>query len=41
MDTTQGSESSIYQIRVQGIIGGQWAEWFGLEIVPLTGGETL
>ncbi len=41
MDTTPRSQGAIYQIRVQGAIGGQWAEWFGLEIFPLANGQTL
>ncbi|MBN1937415.1 MAG: hypothetical protein JW934_22350 [Anaerolineae bacterium] len=41
MNTTQNSESAVYQIRVQGVISGQWAEWFGLEIMPLANGEML
>ena len=41
MSTTPRGESAIYQIRVRGAIGGQWAEWFGLEVLPLPDGDTL
>ena len=37
-----GQAPTIYQIRVCGIIGPSWSDWFGsMEIEPLAGGQTL
>jgi hypothetical protein len=38
----QHSEPMIYQIRIKGHLGRQWADWFeGMAIVPEDGGNTL
>jgi hypothetical protein len=35
-------DHAIYQIRVQGVIGPEWSEWFdGLTICPQADGTTL
>lgn len=34
--------STIYQIRIQGRLGSEWADWFdGMHIVPAANGQTL
>jgi hypothetical protein len=34
--------STVYQIRIKGHLGPQWADWFGgLTITPADNGETL
>jgi hypothetical protein len=39
---TNWREPAIYQIRLRGQLGEQWADWFeGLTITPLENGETL
>lgn len=36
------SQPTIYQIRIRGHLGDQWAEWFGgLTITQEAGGDTL
>jgi hypothetical protein len=33
---------SVYEIRVSGVLGPDWSDWFGeMQIVPLDSGETL
>ena len=40
--TTPPSQPLVYQIRLQGHLGSQWADWFeGLTITLEEGGETL
>jgi hypothetical protein len=40
--TTDPGEPMIYQIRIKGHLGPQWADWFGgLTITLEEGGETL
>ena len=40
--TTDPDEPMIYQIRIKGHLGPQWADWFGgLTITLEEGGETL
>ena len=40
--TTDPSQPAIYQIRVRGRLGHQWAAWFaGLAIAPQDNGDTL
>lgn len=35
------SQPVVYQIKVQGVLGPEWADWFGgLRIVPSAHGET-
>ncbi len=42
MSTNQKEEAIIYQIRIEGQFGGQWADWFdGLSITPGVDGTTL
>jgi hypothetical protein len=32
----------VYQVRLEGHLGAQWADWFGgLTVIPQDGGETL
>jgi hypothetical protein len=39
---SKSGQPVIYQIRVQGHLGGQWAEWFGALTITLDdNGETL
>jgi len=42
-DSTIGpSQSMVYQIRIEGQLGSQWADWFeGLTITPDDNGDTL
>ena len=36
------SQGAVYQIRVKGCLGPQWASWFeGMDIAPDAGGDTL
>jgi hypothetical protein len=40
--TTNSGQAAIYQIRVEGQLGPQWAEWFeGLIIERVENGESL
>jgi len=40
--TTDPSQSIVYQIRIEGHLGREWADWFeGLAITALDKGETL
>ncbi len=40
--TTDPDRPPVYQIRVRGHLGPQWAEWFeGLTITPEANGDTL
>ena len=40
--TTDPSQPLVYQIRIKGHLGRQWADWFGgLTITPLDNGDTL
>ncbi len=42
MANRNSDETAIYQIRIQGRLGPQWADWFGgLQIAPADNGETL
>ena len=42
VDDRKCKGQTVYQIRVQGIVGRRWSEWFGgLEIVPQVNGETV
>jgi hypothetical protein len=42
LNTTTPDEASVYQIRLKGHLGTQWAEWFGgLTITLEENGETL
>ena len=37
-----GEAPTVYQIRVKGMLGQQWSDWFGgMEIEPLPAGETI
>jgi hypothetical protein len=37
-----GTGATVYQIRVEGHLGAEWADWFeGMTITPTDGGETL
>ena len=39
---TNPGKATVYQIRIKGHLGEQWADWFeGLTITPEAGGETL
>ena len=39
---SRGEGPTVYQIRVRGIIGPAWSDWFGgMEIVPLADGQTV
>jgi hypothetical protein len=38
----QYDEIDVYQIRVKGVLGASWSDWFdGFAITPLANGETL
>ena len=40
--TTDPSQPIVYQIRIEGHLGREWADWFeGLAITALDNGETL
>ncbi|HEV2655214.1 MAG TPA: hypothetical protein VGT82_09645 [Ktedonobacteraceae bacterium] len=40
--TTDPSQPLVYQIRIEGHLGREWADWFeGLAITALDNGETL
>jgi hypothetical protein len=40
--THKPSQSSYYEIRVQGQLDSNWSDWFnGLEVIPQESGETL
>ena len=40
--TNKPSQSSYYEIRVQGQLDSNWSDWFnGLEVTPQENGETL
>ncbi len=40
--TTDPSQPKVYQIRIEGHLGREWAAWFeGLAITALDNGETL
>ena len=40
--THHSPDTAAYQIRIEGHLGPQWAEWFeGMSITPEAGGDTL
>jgi hypothetical protein len=42
MSNTQTDEPAVYQIRIKGHLGRQWADWFdGLTITPESNGDVL
>ncbi|HXQ39499.1 MAG TPA: hypothetical protein VN843_36210 [Anaerolineales bacterium] len=42
MSNNQNEEARIYQIRIEGQLGQEWADWFdGLSITPGENGTTL
>jgi hypothetical protein len=41
-DDGQFDGREIYQIRVEGVLGSEWSDWFGgVTVVPQANGETL
>ena len=39
---TNEREGEVYEIRVKGVINGEWSEWFeGLKMSPQPSGETM
>ncbi|HYF61994.1 MAG TPA: hypothetical protein VD886_04220, partial [Herpetosiphonaceae bacterium] len=34
-------QSTVYQIRISGHLGAEWADWFGVAITPQANGDTL
>jgi hypothetical protein len=40
--THESPDTAAYQIRIEGHLGQQWADWFeGMSITPEDGGDTL